>query len=87
MIIVKDLKELKTKFNEDKIHVTIGNFDGVHSGHREFLSQIKKDCLQDHAKFVVVTFIPHPSQILKGQSGFLINTYEERRELLAGYPR
>lgn len=84
MIIVKDLKELKTKFNEDKIHVTIGNFDGVHSGHREFLSQIKKDCLKDHAKFVVVTFIPHPSQILKGQTGFLINTYEERRELLAG---
>ncbi len=84
MIIVKDLKELKTKFNEDKIHVTIGNFDGVHSGHREFLNQIKKDCIQDHAKFVIVTFIPHPSQILKAQTGFLINTYEERRELLAG---
>ncbi len=83
MIIVKDLKELKTKFNEDKIHVTIGNFDGVHSGHREFLNQIKKDCIQDHAKFVIVTFVPHPLQILKAQTGFLINTYEERRELLS----
>ncbi len=83
MIIVKDLKELKTKYNEDKIHVTIGNFDGVHSGHREFLSQIKKDCVQEHAKFVIVTFIPHPLHILKAQTGFLINTYAERRELLA----
>ncbi|MBC7713937.1 MAG: bifunctional riboflavin kinase/FAD synthetase [Rhizobacter sp.] len=83
MIIVKDLKELKTKYNEDKIHVTIGNFDGVHSGHREFLNQIKKDCVEEHAKFVIVTFVPHPLQILKAHTGFLINTYEERRELLA----
>lgn len=83
MIIVKDLKELKTVYNENKIHVTIGNFDGVHLGHREFLSQIKKDCVKDHAKFVIVTFVPHPLKILKAHSGFLINTYEERRDLLA----
>lgn len=84
MIVIKDLKDLKEKYNESRIHVTIGNFDGVHQGHREFLAQIKKDCLRDHAKFVVVTFIPHPSQILKAQTGFLINTFAERRELLAG---
>ncbi len=83
MIIVKDLKELKSIYNENKVHVTIGNFDGVHLGHREFLHQIKKDCIQDHAKFVIVTFVPHPLKILKAHSGFLINTYEERRELLA----
>lgn len=83
MIVVKDLKELKENFNEDKIHVTIGNFDGVHLGHREFLSHIKKDSIQDHAKFVVVTFVPHPLQTLKAQSGFMLNTYAERRELLS----
>lgn len=83
MIIVKDLKELKSIYNENKVHVTIGNFDGVHVGHREFLHQIKKDCIQDHAKFVIVTFVPHPLKILKAHSGFLINTYAERRELLA----
>ena len=65
MIIVKDLKELKTVYNENKVHVTIGNFDGVHLGHREFLTQIKKDCIKDHAKFVIVTFVPHPLKILK----------------------
>jgi riboflavin kinase/FMN adenylyltransferase len=83
MIIVKDLKELKETYNEDKIHVTIGNFDGVHLGHRDFLSKIRKKCSEDHAKFVVVTFVPHPLQILKTQTGFLINTYQERRELLS----
>ncbi|AUN96634.1 bifunctional riboflavin kinase/FAD synthetase [Bacteriovorax stolpii] len=83
MIVVKDLKELKNVYNENKINVTIGNFDGVHLGHREFLAHIKKDSVQDHAKFVVVTFVPHPLQILKSHTGFLINTYAERRELLA----
>ena len=83
MIVVKDLKELKNVYNENKINVTIGNFDGVHLGHREFLAHIKKDSVQDHAQFVVVTFVPHPLQILKSHTGFLINTYAERRELLA----
>ena len=82
MIIVKNLEELKIIHGEQKINVTIGNFDGVHQGHREFLSHIKKDCLSENSKFVVVTFIPHPLQILKAQSGFLINTFEERRVLL-----
>jgi len=82
MILVKNLKEIKDIYNEDKVYVTIGNFDGVHLGHQDFLAHIKQECIRDHAKFIVVTFIPHPHQILKGQTNFLINTYEERRELL-----
>ncbi len=82
MIIVKNLSEIKNRHNEDKINVSIGNFDGVHLGHQDFLSKIKNECVKDHAKFVLVTFVPHPHQILKGQTSFLINTYEERRELL-----
>lgn len=82
MILVKNLKEIKDIYNEDKVYVTIGNFDGVHLGHKDFLAHIKQECIRDHAKFIVVTFIPHPHQILKGQTNFLINTYEERRELL-----
>jgi riboflavin kinase / FMN adenylyltransferase len=83
MIIIKKIEELEKNYNEDKLQVTIGNFDGVHVGHREFLSRIADDCKKSKSKFVVVTFIPHPVQILKAQSGFLINTYSERRELLA----
>lgn len=82
MIVVKEVNELKNLIQQHKINITIGNFDGVHMGHRDFLGSIKKSSLDSDAKFVVVTFIPHPAQALKGQSGFLINTYEERRELL-----
>lgn len=83
MKIVNSLNELDTVYTEKKVYVTIGNFDGVHLGHREFLDKIKKDCEKESAKFVVVTFTPHPLQILKAQTGFLINTFAERRELLA----
>lgn len=83
MIILKQISELKNLYNEDKIEITIGNFDGVHLGHREFLSRIHNDCKKTKSKFIVVTFVPHPVQILKAQTGFLINTFTERRELLA----
>lgn len=83
MIVLKKLDDLKSLYSEEKIEVTIGNFDGVHLGHREFLSRIHQDCKQNKAKFVVITFVPHPVQILKAQTGFLINTFVERRELLA----
>lgn len=82
MIVIKSINELHEIHNETNAQVTIGNFDGVHRGHREFLSKIKDDCKKSRAKFLVITFVPHPVQILKAQSGFLINTFSERRELL-----
>ncbi|RPJ71755.1 MAG: bifunctional riboflavin kinase/FAD synthetase [Alphaproteobacteria bacterium] len=83
MILLKKLEDLKSLYSEEKVEITIGNFDGVHLGHREFLSRIHQDCKKTKSKFVVITFIPHPVQILRAQSGFLINTFSERRELLA----
>ncbi len=83
MIIIKTISELNEIHNETKAQITIGNFDGVHRGHREFLSIIKDDCKKSRSKFLVITFVPHPVQILKAQSGFLINTFSERRELLS----
>ncbi len=82
MIAIKSIEELISVYPEERIQVTIGNFDGVHAGHREFLSRISQDCKKTKSKFVVITFIPHPLQILRAQTGFLINTFTERRELL-----
>lgn len=83
MIVIKQIADLITNYSEDKIDLTIGNFDGVHLGHREFLARINNFCKLKKSKFVVVTFVPHPVQVLKGHSAFLLNTYAERRELLA----
>jgi riboflavin kinase/FMN adenylyltransferase len=66
-----------------EIGLTIGNFDGVHLGHRELLKKIKLQCETKNLLFVVVTFIPHPQKILQPEKErFLINSYEQRRNLL-----
>lgn len=62
--------------------LTIGNFDGVHAGHRNFLSQIREIAIEKNCLVAVLTFVPHPRQILSPTNDYLINTYEERRCLL-----
>lgn len=65
------------------IGLTIGNFDGVHQGHRKLLNKIKSDCEIKKLKFVVLTFVPHPQKILHPEKDrFLITSYEQRRHLL-----
>ncbi|APF40331.1 bifunctional riboflavin kinase/FAD synthetase [Neomicrococcus aestuarii] len=43
--------------------VTIGNFDGVHRGHREVLSTVVKEAKKRGARSVVITFDPHPALV------------------------
>ncbi len=43
--------------------VTIGNFDGVHRGHRDVLTRMVQDAREAGIKAVAVTFDPHPSRI------------------------
>jgi riboflavin kinase/FMN adenylyltransferase len=47
--------------------LTVGNFDGVHLGHREILTAAKQTAAQRRAELVVMTFEPHPLAILHPQ--------------------
>lgn len=49
--------------------VTIGNFDGVHRGHRELISQVAKEAQNRGVVSVVLTFHPHPIQVLFPEKG------------------
>ena len=79
MEILKSLAELKCN---DKVALTIGNFDGVHLGHQQLLSDISTLSKRNNERLVVCTFTPHPKFILQNTSNFLINSYHERRNLL-----
>ncbi|SDQ76987.1 bifunctional riboflavin kinase/FAD synthetase [Quadrisphaera sp. DSM 44207] len=44
--------------------VAIGNFDGVHRGHRSVLAVLVEQARRRGARAVAVTFVPHPLQVL-----------------------
>ena len=63
--------------------VTIGTFDGVHTGHQRVLGQLKKVAHENQGETVIVTFDPHPRTIVNRASGLrIINTTREKIELL-----
>jgi len=47
--------------------LTIGNFDGLHIGHRAILAAAKNAASQTKTKLVVMTFEPHPLVLLHPQ--------------------
>lgn len=51
--------------------VTIGNFDGVHLGHREIISQVIKRANKLNIPSVVMTFDPHPRTVLNPKNPVL----------------
>lgn len=49
--------------------LTVGNFDGVHVGHRLLLSRLTQAARTQNLPSVVVTFDPHPVQVLYPERG------------------
>jgi riboflavin kinase/FMN adenylyltransferase len=64
--------------------VTIGTFDGVHTGHRHILDQLKREAARIGGETVIITFHPHPRKVVTGghQTIKLINTIQEKIVLL-----
>lgn len=66
-----------------KTALTIGTFDGVHSGHQVILEQLKKTAENHISESTVLTFFPHPRMVLYPDDNDLrlLNTIEERIEM------
>ena len=63
--------------------LTIGNFDGVHLGHQALIRKLIADAVLNHAVSVVLTFHPHPAEVLGRRTGsFYLTTPTERAEFL-----
>ena len=67
-----------------KTIVTIGTFDGVHKGHKVILEKMNKIASQKDLQSVILTFSPHPRQVLypENQNIRLLNTLEEKKDIL-----
>jgi riboflavin kinase/FMN adenylyltransferase len=64
--------------------VTVGAFDGVHRGHRAVLDEIARRAGETGRTSLLVTFEPHPREILEpGAPPGRLTPHEERLEALA----
>ncbi len=52
--------------------LTIGNFDGLHLGHRQLISTTIQMARKWNARAVAITFTPHPKQYFKQTDHFFI---------------
>jgi riboflavin kinase/FMN adenylyltransferase len=62
--------------------VTVGTFDGVHEGHREILREVVRRATARGGRSVVVTFEPHPREVVGTAAVQLLTTLDERQRLI-----
>lgn len=62
--------------------IALGFFDGVHKGHGALLSRAVERAAQLEAEPTVFTFDRPPKEVVTGKPVFLINSAEDRQELI-----
>lgn len=71
--------------------ITIGTFDGVHTGHLKIIQQLKQEAAECYGETVIITFHPHPRMVIDKSPGSkehqspgikLLNTLSEKITLL-----
>lgn len=82
MRVWRRLEELPPDFGPSS--VTIGNFDGVHVGHRRIMRRVREVASARGLEPTVLTFDPHPSRVVAPKrSPRLMTTPEQRAALVA----
>lgn len=80
-MIYRSLEGLPGDFGPSAI--TIGNFDGVHQGHREILRRVIAVASENQWQSTALTFDPHPLKLVApARAPRLLTTVEERARLI-----
>jgi riboflavin kinase/FMN adenylyltransferase len=80
--VFRSVEEIPADFGPSV--AAIGNFDGVHLGHREILTSVVTEARALGVRAVAVTFDPHPEQFLRPhRAPKLLTLMEERTRLMA----
>jgi len=80
-MIYRSLAEVPADFGPCAI--TIGNFDGVHIGHRKIMERVTAIARQHGWKSAAMTFDPHPTRLVAPERApHLLSTPEQRARLM-----
>lgn len=80
MLVIRNLDQLP---DLSGCVVTIGTFDGVHRGHNVIIKRITEEATARNGKSVIITFYPHPRQIITpGSPVYHLTTLEEKLQIL-----
>ena len=78
------MKYINSSFEEinidEKLCLTIGNFDGIHIGHREIIKNLIQKTKISKFKSAILSFTPHPKIYFKKQNNFMINSQLKKKE-------
>jgi riboflavin kinase/FMN adenylyltransferase len=81
--VFHSLEEVPADFGPTAL--TIGNFDGVHSGHRRILRRVREIADERNWKASVLTFDPHPATVVApARAPKLMTVPEQRCGLMRG---
>ncbi len=71
-------------FGKNRTALALGNFDGLHDGHRQVLLAVARQ-KQNGLEPVLVRFEPHPAFVLHGKAPDRLLTDSARKEILDAY--
>lgn len=79
---MKVFRDIENFHPKKKQVLTVGSFDGVHQGHLKILHQLKSIAQEIEGESVILTFDPHPRQVIGSDNSSLklINSPEEKIE-------
>ena len=81
MLVARGVEELPRALVRPVL--TIGNFDGLHVGHRKIIDTVVERAHALDGEAVLYTFDPHPRKVLQGDAGpKLLTTTEQKLEIL-----
>ena len=63
--------------------IALGSFDGLHRGHRRVIAAVTGEAAPGQAVPSVVSFWPHPREVLHGETRLRLDLPEEKLDLLA----
>jgi riboflavin kinase / FMN adenylyltransferase len=82
MVEVSSINDLKFT-GIRRISLACGNFDGLHRGHQKIIDRLLQVSAESNSEPVVLTFHPHPREVLSGQKVPSLTALKTKKRLLS----